>query len=62
MTLFKYDPKKDVTACPAEKELTYRFTGFEKGKNIRKYFLDIMTCRACQLNGSVIPGGETRTA
>ncbi|MFT5505147.1 MAG: hypothetical protein ACI845_000889 [Gammaproteobacteria bacterium] len=24
----------DVYVCPAEKELTYRFTSFEKGMNI----------------------------
>ncbi len=49
IAMFKYDAKKDVYICPAEKELTYRFTGSERGMNIRKYFLDIMTCRACQL-------------
>jgi len=49
IALFKYDAKKDVYICPAEKELTYRFTGSERGMNIRKYFLDVMTCRACQL-------------
>ena len=35
--------------CPAEKELSYRFTGSERGMNMRKYFLDLMTCRACNL-------------
>ena len=49
LTLFKYNPKNDVTICPAEKELSYRFTGSERGMNMRKYFLDLMTCRACKL-------------
>lgn len=44
---FKYEPKKDVYICPANQELTYRFTGVEKGLEMRKYFLDVMTCREC---------------
>lgn len=48
-SMFKYDALKDVYICPAQKALTYRFTGLEAGLNIRKYFLDIMTCRDCQL-------------
>jgi transposase len=49
LSMFEYDATKDVYICPAQKELTYRFTGFERGMNIRKYFLDIMTCRACTM-------------
>jgi len=49
LSMFEYNAKKDVYICPADKELSYRFTGFERGMNIRKYFLDIMTCRACKL-------------
>ncbi len=48
-SLFEYDANKDVYICPAGKELTYRFTGKEKGMNMRKYFVDIMTCHACEL-------------
>lgn len=48
-SLFKYDANKDVYICPAGKELSYRFTSTEKGMNMRKYFVDIMTCRACEL-------------
>ncbi len=48
-SLFKYDADKDVYICPASKELTYRFSGIEKGLTVKKYFLDIMTCRACAL-------------
>ncbi|MCP4010569.1 MAG: IS1182 family transposase [Proteobacteria bacterium] len=46
---FKYDAEKDVYICPAKKELTYRYSGIEKGLTIKRYFLDIMTCRACGL-------------
>jgi len=48
-SLFKYDVDNDVYICPANKELTYRFSGIEEGLSIKKYFLDIMTCRACAL-------------
>ena len=46
---FKYDADRDVYICPANKALTYRFSGEEKGLTMKKYFLDIMTCRACSL-------------
>lgn len=48
-SLFKYDVDKDVYICPAGKVLTYRMTNKEHGMNIRRYFVDIMTCRACEL-------------
>lgn len=48
-SLFKYDKKKDIYLCPANKEMTYRLTSFEKGMNIKRYFLDVYTCRACSL-------------
>jgi hypothetical protein len=38
-----------IDICPASKALTYRFSGVENGLTIKKYFLDIMTCRACAL-------------
>jgi transposase len=48
-SLFKYDAKKDVYTCPANKEMTYRFTGVDKGLTMKRYFLDVFTCRACNL-------------
>lgn len=48
-SLFKYDAKKDVYTCPANKDLTYRFTGVDKGLTMKRYFLDVFTCRACNL-------------
>ncbi len=48
-SMFRYDTDKDVYICPANKELTYRYSGVENGLTIKRYFLDIMTCRACSL-------------
>ena len=48
-SMFRYDADKDVYICPANKELTYRYSGIENGLTIKRYFLDIMTCRACDL-------------
>ena len=45
LSLFKYDADRDVYICPARKELTYRYSGIEKGLTIKRYFLDIMTWR-----------------
>jgi len=62
-SLFKYDADKDVYICPANKKLTYRFSGVEKGLTIRRYFLDIMTCRACSLRPQCTKGkGQRRIA
>jgi len=48
-SMFKYDAQKDVYICPANKEMTYRFTGVDKGLTMKRYFLDVFTCRACNL-------------
>ena len=59
-SLFKYDADKDVYICPANKELTYRFSGIEEGLTIKKYFLDIMTCRACALKSQCTKSKQQR--
>ena len=46
---FKYDAVKDVYICPANEELPHRMTGIEKGKTMKRYMLDIYTCRSCKL-------------
>ncbi|MDC1287832.1 IS1182 family transposase [Gammaproteobacteria bacterium] len=48
-SLFKYDAEKDVYICPASQELPYRFTSEEKGLNVKRYWVDAPTCRACEL-------------
>jgi transposase len=59
-SLFKYDADKDVYICPANKELTYRFSGVEKGLTIKRYFLDVMTCRACGLKSQCTKSTQPR--
>jgi transposase len=59
-TLFQYDTDKDVYICPANQALTYRFSGEEKGLTLKKYFLDIMTCRACRLKSQCTKSKEQR--
>ncbi len=59
-SLFKYDADKDVYICPANKELTYRFSGVEKGLTIKRYFLDVMTCRACSLKSQCTKSKQPR--
>jgi hypothetical protein len=48
-SLFKYDAEKDAYICPANQELPYRFTSEEKGLNVKRYWVDAPTCRACEL-------------
>jgi len=38
-----------VYICPANEELPHRMTGIEKGKTMKRYMLDVYTCRACKL-------------
>ena len=59
-SLFKYDAHKDVYICPANQELTYRFSGIENGLTIKKYFLGIMTCRACALKSQCTNSKQQR--
>jgi len=58
--LFKYDPEKDIYICPANEVLTYRFTAVEKGVTLKRYFLDIMTCRACSKKSRCTTGKGQR--
>ena len=57
---FIYDTSKDVYTCPANKELQYRMTSVEKGKELKKYFSDVMTCRACSVRSSCTKGKGVR--
>lgn len=57
---FIYDPSKDVYTCPAKKELQYRMTSVEKGKELKKYFSDVKTCRACSVRSSCTKGKGVR--
>jgi transposase len=48
-SLFKYDAARDVYICPANQELSHRFTGVENGMTIKRYSQNVPTCRACEL-------------
>jgi len=48
-SLFKYDADKDVYICPANEVLPYRFTSVEKELTVKRYWVDALTCRACEL-------------
>ncbi len=62
-SLFQYDALKDVYICPANQELSYRYSGEEKGLIMKRYFLDIMTCRACSLKSQCTKSeGQRRIA
>lgn len=57
---FKYNARKDVYICPANEELTYRYTNIEKGRVLKRYFLDALTCRACSLKADCTTGDSPR--
>ena len=44
---FSYDKEKDCYHCPAGKELTYRYTTIEQGREIRYY--STTACKTCPL-------------
>ena len=46
---FKYDAARDVYICPANQELSYRYTSLEHGMRQKRYWAYDPTCRACQL-------------
>ena len=59
-SLFTYDPHKDVYICPANKEMTYRSSGVEDGLTIKRYYLDVWTCRKCALKSQCTKSKEPR--
>src|ERR1700731_1468460 len=55
---FVYVAADDVYRCPADERLTYRFTGKEDGKKLRRYLTS--ACQACALKAQCTPGKERR--
>jgi hypothetical protein len=55
---FVYVAGDDSYRCPAGERLTYRFTGVEKGKAIRRYWTNV--CRRCALKAQCTNGPERR--
>jgi len=57
---FQYNAEKDVYVCPADKELKHRLTRVENGLTIKRYFLDVITCRECSLKSKCSNSKEPR--
>jgi len=55
---FVYVAAEDVYRCPAGERLTYRFTGEEDGKKLRRYLTS--ACRTCALKAQCTTGHERR--
>jgi transposase len=57
---FVYVAATDVYRCPAGKNLSYRFTGEENGKKIRRYWTN--ECAQCPIKAQCTTGPERRIA
>ena len=55
---FVYVAAEDVYRCPAGERLTYRFTGEEDGKKLRRYWTS--ACQTCALKAQCTTGPERR--
>jgi transposase len=55
---FVYAAAEDTYRCPAGERLTYRFTGEEDGKMLRRYWTT--ACQGCALKGQCTTGAERR--
>jgi len=55
---FVYVAADDVYRCPAGERLTYRFTGEEDGKKLRRYLTS--ACQTCALKAQCTTGSERR--
>jgi len=59
-SLFKYDADKDVYICPANEDLPYRFSSVENGLTVKRYWVDAVTCRACELKSQCSNSKQSR--
>ena len=57
---FIYHPEEDEYQCPAGERLIYRFTGEEKGKQIRRYWSS--ACPRCPLKSQCTTGAYRRVS
>ena len=55
---FRYVAAQDAYVCPAGERLTYRFTGEENGKKLRRYWTS--ACQTCALKARCTTGPERR--
>ena len=56
---FKYDESKDLYVCPAGKELTYRFSTYELGRELKYY--RARDCKSCALKSRCTRNQGNRT-
>jgi len=56
---FRYDAEKDVYHCPGKKELSYRFSTYEKERELRYY--RVGGCRSCALRTQCTRNKGNRT-
>jgi transposase len=56
---FRYDAQKDVYVCPADQELTYRFSTFELGRGLKYYRAS--GCGSCPLKSKCTRNKDNRT-
>jgi hypothetical protein len=57
---FVYVTAEDVYRCPAGELLSYRFTGEEHGKKLRRYWTN--ACQTCALKAQCTTGPERRVS
>jgi len=57
---FVYVAAEDIYRCPTGERLTYRFTGQEDGKTLRRYWTT--ACQSCALKAQCTTGRERRIA
>jgi transposase len=57
---FVYVADEDVYRCPAGERLTFRFSGVEDGKTMRRYWTS--ACKTCALKAQCTTGPERRIA
>jgi hypothetical protein len=56
---FRYDAQKDVYVCPADQELTYRFSAYELGRGLKYYRAH--DCGSCPLKPKCTRNKNNRT-
>lgn len=56
---FRFDAQKNVYRCPGDKELTYRFSTWEKERELRYY--RATDCKSCALKSRCTRNKENRT-
>ena len=59
-SLFKYDANRDVYISPADEVLPYRFSGVEKGLELKRYWVNEPICRVCKMKPQCSKSKQSR--